>query len=31
MGEIQPEVLEKWGIQMPCAAAELDLDTLLEP
>ena len=31
LGEIQPEVLEKWGIQMPCAAAELDLDTLLEP
>ena len=26
MGEIAPRVLERWGIQMPCAAAELVLD-----
>ncbi|MDR1374658.1 MAG: phenylalanine--tRNA ligase subunit beta, partial [Treponema sp.] len=29
-GEIHPEVLERWGITMPCTAAEIDLDTLLE-
>ncbi|MCF7929543.1 MAG: phenylalanine--tRNA ligase subunit beta [Spirochaetales bacterium] len=29
MGEIHPEVLENWGIQMPCAAAEVDLDLLM--
>jgi phenylalanyl-tRNA synthetase beta chain len=29
-GEIHPEVLERWGIAMPCTAAEIDLDTLLE-
>ncbi len=28
MGEVAPEVLERWGIQMPCAAAELVLDDL---
>ncbi len=28
MGEVHPRVLEGWGIQMPCAAAELDLDAL---
>jgi phenylalanyl-tRNA synthetase beta chain len=28
-GEIHPEVLENWGIQMPCTAGELDLDLLL--
>ncbi len=28
MGEINPEVLENWGIQMPCACAEIDLDLL---
>jgi phenylalanyl-tRNA synthetase beta chain len=28
MGEIHPEVLENWGIQMPCACAEIDLDLL---
>jgi phenylalanyl-tRNA synthetase beta chain len=27
LGEIHPEVLESFGVQMPCAAAELDLDT----
>jgi phenylalanyl-tRNA synthetase beta chain len=28
VGEIHPQVLENWGIQMPCAAAEIDLSTL---
>jgi len=28
-GEIHPQVLENWGIQMPCAAVEIDLDELL--
>jgi phenylalanyl-tRNA synthetase beta chain len=28
MGEIAPQVLERWGIQMPCAAAEIALDGL---
>ncbi|MFO7781001.1 MAG: phenylalanine--tRNA ligase subunit beta [Spirochaetia bacterium] len=27
-GEIHPRVLESWGIQVPCAAAEIDLDAL---
>jgi len=27
-GEIHPEVLENWGITVPCAAAEIDLDAL---
>lgn len=27
-GEVHPEVLTKWGIQMPCTAAELDLDLI---
>ena len=31
MGEIHPRVLENWGIQMPCAAAELDLDVMMLP
>jgi phenylalanyl-tRNA synthetase beta chain len=26
MGEIHPQCLENWGIQMPCAAVELSLD-----
>ncbi len=30
MGEIHPNVLDNWGIQMPCACAELDLELLLE-
>ncbi len=30
LGEIHPEVLEGWGIQMPCAVVELDLDTLMD-
>jgi phenylalanyl-tRNA synthetase beta chain len=30
MGEVHPAVLAAWGIQMPCAAAELDLEALLE-
>jgi phenylalanyl-tRNA synthetase beta chain len=29
-GEIHPEVLENWGITVPCTAAEIDLDTLSE-
>jgi len=30
MGEVHPRVLEAWGIQMPCAAAEIDLGLLVE-
>ena len=26
MGEVHPEVLQNWGITMPCACLELDLD-----
>jgi phenylalanyl-tRNA synthetase beta chain len=29
VGEIHPAVLANWGIQMPCAGAELELDALL--
>jgi phenylalanyl-tRNA synthetase beta chain len=29
-GEIHPEVLENWGLTVPCIAAELDLDALPE-
>ncbi|HPM71957.1 MAG TPA: phenylalanine--tRNA ligase subunit beta [Spirochaetales bacterium] len=28
-GEVHPAVLENWGITMPCAACELDLESLL--
>ncbi len=28
-GEIHPEVLENWGITMPCTALEMDLDLLM--
>ncbi len=28
-GEVNPEVLENWGIQMPSSACEIDLDILL--
>ncbi|HET6484899.1 MAG TPA: phenylalanine--tRNA ligase subunit beta [Spirochaetia bacterium] len=28
LGEIHPQCLENWGIQIPCAAAELDLDLI---
>jgi phenylalanyl-tRNA synthetase beta chain len=28
MGEVAPAVLERWGIEMPCAAAEITLDDL---
>ncbi|WP_455381579.1 phenylalanine--tRNA ligase subunit beta [Salinispira pacifica] len=28
-GELHPELLERWGIQMPATAAELDLDRVL--
>ena len=30
IGEVHPAVLDAWGIQMPCAALELDLEALLE-
>ncbi len=29
LGEIHPQVLDNWGIQAPCAAAEIDLGALL--
>jgi phenylalanyl-tRNA synthetase beta chain len=28
-GEIHPEVLENWGVTVPCIAGEIDLDALL--
>jgi len=28
-GEIHPEVLENWGITVPCTAGEIDLDALV--
>jgi phenylalanyl-tRNA synthetase beta chain len=28
-GELHPELLENWGVTMPCIAAEIDLDVLL--
>jgi phenylalanyl-tRNA synthetase beta chain len=28
-GEIHPELLENWGVTVPCIAAEIDLDALL--
>jgi phenylalanyl-tRNA synthetase beta chain len=28
-GEVHPEVLENWGVTMPCIAGEIDLDALL--
>ncbi|OHD81192.1 MAG: hypothetical protein A3J97_13495 [Spirochaetes bacterium RIFOXYC1_FULL_54_7] len=28
-GEVHPQVLENWGITMPCAAGELDLEAIL--
>ena len=30
IGEIHPQVLENWGIQQPVAAAEIQLDAILE-
>jgi phenylalanyl-tRNA synthetase beta chain len=30
IGEIHPEVLDNWGIQQPVAAAEIQLDAILE-
>ena len=30
MGEVHPQCLENWGIQMPCAAVELSLDLMRE-
>jgi phenylalanyl-tRNA synthetase beta chain len=29
IGEVHPEVLDNFGIQMPCAAVELDLDAVM--
>jgi phenylalanyl-tRNA synthetase beta chain len=29
-GEIHPAVLERWGLTVPCAAGEIDLDSILE-
>ncbi|GHV95441.1 phenylalanine--tRNA ligase beta subunit [Spirochaetia bacterium] len=29
-GEVHPEVLENWGITVPCTAGEIDLDSLIE-
>jgi phenylalanyl-tRNA synthetase beta chain len=29
-GEVHPEVLENWGVTIPCTAAEIDLDSLIE-
>jgi len=29
-GELHPEVLENWGVTIPCTAAEIDLDELLD-
>jgi phenylalanyl-tRNA synthetase beta chain len=28
-GEVHPEVLENWGVTIPCTAGEIDLDALL--
>jgi phenylalanyl-tRNA synthetase beta chain len=28
-GEVHPEVLENWGVTMPCIAAEIDIEALL--
>ncbi|MFQ3546781.1 MAG: phenylalanine--tRNA ligase subunit beta [Termitinemataceae bacterium] len=28
-GELHPEVLENWGVTMPCTACEVDLDAML--
>lgn len=30
VGEIHPEVLDRWGVKVPCTAFELDLSTLEE-
>ena len=30
LGEVSPQVLENWGIQMPSTCCEIDLDILLE-
>jgi phenylalanyl-tRNA synthetase beta chain len=28
-GEVHPEVLENWGVTVPCTAGEIDLDALI--
>ncbi len=30
IGEVHPQVLENWGVEMPCAAGEIDIRLLLE-
>jgi phenylalanyl-tRNA synthetase beta chain len=30
MGEVHPSVLKNYGVEVPCSACEIDLDTLLE-
>jgi phenylalanyl-tRNA synthetase beta chain len=29
-GELHPEVLENWGVTVPCTAGEIDLDQLIQ-
>jgi phenylalanyl-tRNA synthetase beta chain len=28
-GEIHPELLENWGVTVPCTACELDIEALM--
>jgi phenylalanyl-tRNA synthetase beta chain len=28
-GEVHPRVLDAWGIQVPCTAAEIDIERLM--
>ena len=28
-GELHPELLENWGVKMPCTAAEIDIEALI--
>ncbi|MFP4643778.1 MAG: phenylalanine--tRNA ligase subunit beta [Spirochaetales bacterium] len=30
IGEVHPQVLENWGVEMPCAACEIDVRMLME-
>ncbi|MBN1797814.1 MAG: phenylalanine--tRNA ligase subunit beta [Spirochaetales bacterium] len=30
MGEVHPDILENWGIGMPCTTAEIDLDQIMK-
>ena len=29
LGELHPQVLENWHVEMPCAAAEMDISALV--